>query len=138
MIAFVLAFINKNGILSSLVSSIFSFWGSLYIERRKEKREDIKAAKTQYENLKRELAECKAKLEEYQSIEKAEDRIDKSLGTIYQEHMPDGSTRNICGYCWEKEHIKIPLIPRTYTSVLEGGTSKWYECRNCKAKHYID
>lgn len=138
MLTSILDFINNNGVLFSFLGVLVTASVSVLIDRRKEKREDFKAAKTQCENMKRELAEYKAKLDEYQSIERAETHIDKSLGSIYQEHMPDGTTRDICGYCWEKEHIKIPLVPRSYTSVLEGGTFKWYECRNCKEKHYIN
>ncbi|BFJ84528.1 hypothetical protein Ruko_09450 [Ruthenibacterium sp. TH_2024_36131] len=138
MINSILSFINNNGVLFGFLGILVTAASSLLINKRKENRENIKDLKAQCENLKQELQECKAKLEDYQSIEKAETRMDKSLGSIYQEHMPDGSTRNICGYCWEKEHIKIPLVPRNYASVLEGGTYKWYECRNCKAKHYTN
>lgn len=138
MLTSILSFIDNNGVLFGFLGVLITALVSLLIDRRKGKREDIKTVKTQCENLKRELAECKEKLEEYQSFERAESYIDKSLGTVYQEHMPDGTTRDICGYCWEKEHIKIPLVPRTYTSALEGTTFIWYECQNCKAKHYID
>lgn len=138
MLMSILEFINNNGVLVGFLGLFVAPTFSLIKDGKKERYEDIKTVKNQCEKLKQELAECKEKLKEYQSVEKAEAYIDKSMGSIYQECMPDGSTRNICGYCWEKEHIKIPLILKTYTSVFEGDTSKWYECRNCKAKHSIN
>lgn len=135
-----LEFINNNGVLFSGLFSVFTALiaaiVALIIDSRKSKRDSVKSLKTEIAELKENLLKTQKELSQYKNIEELEKNIDKSVGTIYKENMKDGSTRNICGYCWEKEHLKIPLIKETYNGGFGGISYQYYKCRNCNAKHY--
>lgn len=108
-----LEFINNNAVLFSgivaLTTTIITAFVTIWIKGRENKKNEINDLKTELKTTKQELESCKKIVAEYRDFEKAEKNIDKSEGSIYKETLPNGNIRSICGYCWEKEHIKIPL-----------------------------
>ncbi len=78
----------------------------------------------------------KEKLNKYIIIEEQEKSIEKKTGSIYVEILLDGSKRNICGYCWERERVKMPLVIGQYYSEEERRVVKYGTCGNCKASCY--
>ena len=108
-----LEFINNNGVL---FSGIFSIVGALIAavvavvkENKANRKDTIASLHKEVAELKSLLATTEGKLQDALSIEKAESLIDKTKGSIYYESFNNGGSRPICGFCWEKEHIKIPL-----------------------------
>lgn len=108
-----LEFINNNGVL---FSGIFSIVGALITavvavvkENKANRKDTIAFLHKEVAELKSQLATTEVKLQDALSIEKAESLIDKTKGSIYYESFNNGGSRPICGFCWEKEHIKIPL-----------------------------
>lgn len=108
-----LEFINNNGVL---FSGIFSIVGALIAavvavvkENKANRKDTIASLHKEVAELKSQLATTEVKLQDALSIEKAESLIDKTKGSIYYESFNNGGSRPICGFCWEKEHIKIPL-----------------------------
>lgn len=108
-----LEFINNNGVL---FSGIFSIVGALITavvavvkENKANRKDTIASLHKEVAELKSQLATTEVKLQDALSIEKAESLIDKTKGSIYYESFNNGGSRPICGFCWEKEHIKIPL-----------------------------
>ena len=108
-----LKFINNNGVL---FSGIFSIVGALIAavvavvkENKSNRKDTIASLHKEVAELKSQLATTEGKLQDALSIEKAESLIDKTKGSIYYESFNNGGSRPICGFCWEKEHIKIPL-----------------------------
>ena len=95
-------------------------------ENKKERAQIVKELRS--ENL-----ALQEELRTYRSIEEIEKGIDKSNGTIYFETLPGNKKRAICSYCWEKDHIKIPIIPRLEFD--EDTRTNYYSafCQNCKA-----
>lgn len=108
-----LEFINSNGtfftIIGSILTALISAIVAILIDRRKYKTDSIRDLREELSKTKHELDECKVVINEYKNIENQEKNIDKRTGAIYSELMPNGTRRDICGYCWEKERIKIPL-----------------------------
>ena len=129
-----LEFIKDNGVLCTIISSAFfgivGFLVKSIIEKNKRKKNTINA-------LKKELSETKEKLGTYTSIEEQEKLIEKkATGAIYVETMPNGNTRNICGYCWETNHTKMPLM---MDSCFDEEDKKWIirgKCGSCKSICY--
>ena len=108
-----LEFINNNGVL---FSGIFSIVGAVIAavvavvkENKANRKDTIASLHKEVAELKSQLATTEGKLQDALSIEKAESLIDKTKGSIYYESFNNGGSRPICGFCWEKEHIKIPL-----------------------------
>ena len=108
-----LEFIDNNGVL---FSGIFSIIGALIAavvavikENKASKKDTITSLRREIAELKSQLATTEVKLQDALSIEKAESLIDKTKGSIYYESFNSEGSRPICGFCWEKEHIKIPL-----------------------------
>lgn len=108
-----LEFINHNGVL---FSGIFSIVGALIAavvavvkENKSNRKDTIASLHKEVAELKSQLATTEGKLQDALSIEKAESLIDKTRGSIYYEHFNNGGSRPICGFCWEKNRIKIPL-----------------------------
>lgn len=108
-----LEFINNNGVL---FSGIFSIVGALIAavvavvkENKANRKDTIASLHKEVAELKSQLATTEGKLQDALSVEKAESLIDKTKGSIYYESFNNGGSRPICGFCWEKEHIKIPL-----------------------------
>lgn len=105
-----------------------SGWLGLFVnifrEKKKDKQQSIK-------ELKAEIKELQEALERYKKLEASEERIDKSQGTIYMEKLDSGNSRAICGYCWEREHVKIPVIPKLEYSSDTGRYEEWAQCQNC-------
>ena len=129
-----LEFVKENGVLCTIISSAFfgiiGFLIKSFIENRKSKKDTIKS-------LKKELAEVKEKLKKYTSIEQQEKFIEKKAsGAIYVETMPNGNKRNICGYCWENNHTKMPLMMNSYYDDEERKTVVMGNCGSCKATCY--
>ena len=128
-----LEFINNNGVLFSgvfgLVTALATAIIAIIVDKRKAKNDTVNS-------LKKELAETKAELEKYTLIERQEELIDKSTGAIYVETLPNGSKRNICGYCWESKRSKMPL---TMASYYDDDDGKWVVrgiCGSCNARCY--
>lgn len=126
-----LEFINNNGVLFSgvfgILTALITSIVAIIIDKRKAKNDTLKS-------LMKELDDTKKELSHYISNENAEKSIDKGIGSIYTEKLPNGGERDICGYCWEKEHIKIPIIVElrqdeyTYQQYYIGS------CRSCKTQ----
>lgn len=102
------------------------FFVKLFLDSRKDKKDTIKG-------LQKELDAARAQNEELRSIEQKEKFIDKSNGSVYIQTVGEGKTRGICGYCWERGHITIPVIIETQWD--EGTQETYYggRCRNCKS-----
>lgn len=136
-----LQFIKDNAVLCtgvfSIVAALISALVTLIVNRNTEKSKTITELKTDLKEAKKELQEAQDKLhkaeqelKEFQSIENAEQNIDKGHGSIYKEKMPDGSTRDICAYCWEREHKKIPINTELVYNDF-GPTYYGARCRVC-------
>ncbi|MBR3598423.1 MAG: hypothetical protein IKL53_00945 [Lachnospiraceae bacterium] len=108
-----LEFINNNGVLFSGIFSIIVALISALVtvsrDNKKNKLDTIKFLRKEVETLKAELSKSQDEINELKSIEYKEMRIDKSHGTMYYESLSNGKRRAICGVCWEKEHIMIPV-----------------------------
>lgn len=136
-----LDFINNNGVLFSGIFSIIVALISVLVtvirDHKKSRIDTVRSLRKELETTKKELDEAKAQLISSQSIETAEKLIDKSHGSIYYETLPNGSTRTICGFCWEKEHIKIPIvIDMCYEEYSKQAYYDGY-CNSCKS-HCIE
>jgi len=136
-----LDFINNNGILFSGIFSVVVALISAVVTLRKDnkasKLETIRSLKKELAETKQELADVQKELAQVKSLEEAEKTIDKTHGHIYHEKFPDGTSRTICGFCWEKEHIKIPIV---VDLCYEEFTKQHYYdgyCNSCKA-HCIE
>lgn len=109
-----LEFINNNGVLFSGIFSIIVALISVLVtvirDNKKSKNDTIKSLREELEKTYKELSQTKAELISAKSIEEAEKCIDKTHGSIYYEKLPNGDSRTICGFCWEKEHIRIPIV----------------------------
>lgn len=107
----VLDFINANGILFggifSIITALITAFATHVIEGKREKKETIK-------NLQNEVAKLKSDIKRFEDQEAADKAIDKSDGSLYVESMPNGSSRVICGFCWEEKSIRSPLVPTWY------------------------
>ena len=97
-------------LLGCAVTALFA----VIIDRRKEKRENEKSLKADLKKAEAELAKAKEEISALRSLEAAEGCIDKSCGTLYYEKLASGKQRAICGYCWEKSRIKIPVVTAPY------------------------
>ena len=128
-----LQFINENGVLFSgifaIIAALISALVAIIIDNRKNKKDSIAA-------MRKELEKTKAELEAYTSIAEQEKYIDKSTGSIYVETLPNGKTRKICGYCWENNHTKMPLITDSYYDEEERKRVVYGKCGSCKASCY--
>ena len=98
-----------------------------HIEDKKERDRRIKELEDQNRVLKEQLDLDKR-------IEKAEENIDKSTGSIYYEKLPNENRRAICGFCWEREHIKIPIAPESEYNRYTGENEYLATCEVCR-KH---
>ena len=79
------------------------------------------------------MIEANREIEQIRTWERAEDNIDKSEGSIYAETLSNGKRRDICGFCWEREHIKIPIVRSVE---YDDYAKKYYYsayCNNCRA-----
>lgn len=114
------AFINNNEVLFNgifsllcvIIGGIMGWSLKQRSENKKYKKENIKFLREEIEKVQNELKNANTRLEKYTSIEEMEKNIDKSTGTIYREKLSNGKIRYICGYCWEKKRIKIPINVR--------------------------
>ena len=136
-----LDFINNNGVLFSGIFSIIVALISVLVtvvkDNKKYRTDTIRSLRKELETTKAELEKTKAELLNSKSIENAEMNIDKSHGSIYYEKLANGKTREICGFCWEKEHIKIPLaVDLCYEEYARQNYYSGY-CNSCKA-HCIE
>lgn len=136
-----LDFINNNGVLFSGIFSIIVALISVLVtvirDHKKSRVDTVKSLRKELENTKKELDEVRAEIISSKSVETAEKQIDKSHGSIYYETLPNGSTRHICGFCWEKEHIRIPIV--VDICYEEYSKQSYYDgyCNSCKS-HCIE
>lgn len=109
-----LEFINNNGVLFSglfsIIVALISVIVSILKEKRASRLDTVQSLRKQLKATQDDLEETRKRLDLALSVDNAEKRIDKTHGAIYYEALPNGGTRAICGYCWEKEHIKIPIV----------------------------
>lgn len=136
-----LEFINNNGVLFSGIFSIIvvliSALVSVVRDHRKSKLDTVKSLRKELDKTREELNKTKSELISARSIEEAEKSIDKTHGSIYYEKFVNGGERTICGFCWEKEHIKIPIV---VDMCYEEYTKQTYYdgyCNSCKS-HCIE
>jgi hypothetical protein len=104
-------------------------WLGFILNKRYEHKKDQKQT---VESLRKELVSLQNEIDRYKMKEVSEELIDKSHGSIYYETFADGKTRTICGYCWEKEHLKIPVIPQLEHNGRTRLDEYWAVCSNCK------
>lgn len=108
-----LKFINDNGVLFSGIFSVITALIAVLVAVIKDnkvyRKETIHSLKKELKDVQDELEITKSKLHDALSVEKAEESIDKAKGSVYYEKFSNGDSRPICGFCWEKEHVKIPL-----------------------------
>lgn len=131
-----LDFINSNGVLFSgiftiigvLITAVITF----FRENKKSRADTVKSLRKELENTKNELEKAQEKIADMQSVENAEKNIDKAHGSVYYEKLADGKSRAICGFCWEKERIKIPIV--VYENYFEYSNEAYYGgfCSSCK------
>lgn len=138
-----LEFINNNGVffsgIFSIITAIIAATVAIIIDNRKSKYDTIRALKEDNRDLRLENKRIKEKLEnakkeikQFVNKENSEIDIIKNHGSIYTEKLPNGNTREICGYCWEREHIKIPI---NVNIMYDEYTKQYYYdgyCYNCK------
>lgn len=143
----ILGFVNSNGtlctILGSIITALIAAIVAIIIDNRKNKvdsvrtlKKELTETKNKLEIAQQELADARSVVENYRNIEKEEANIDKTTGAIYVEILPNGNKRSICGYCWEKEHTKMPLIMGSYYSEEERRTVTHGSCGACKTTCY--
>ena len=105
-----------------------SGWLGFILNRLQEKKKD----KMQIiQELRAEIKNLRSKLAKYEQAELLEKAIDKSQGTIYYEELDSSKKRTICGYCWEKSHLKIPVIPHLEYDEKTRLNEYWVRCPNC-------
>ena len=116
-------------LLGCAVTALFA----VIIDRRKEKRENEKSLKADLKKAEAELEKAKEEISALRSLEAAEGCIDKSCGTLYYEKLASGKQRAICGYCWEKSRIKIPIVTEFHYEQYTG--EQYYQgvCASCKS-----
>ncbi len=136
-----LEFINNNGVLFSgifsIIVALISVVVSVVKDNRKNRTDTVRSLRKELELTQAELEKTKTELLNAQSIENAEKNINKSHGSIYYEKLANGKTREICGFCWEKEHIRIPLaVDLCYEEYSHQNYYSGY-CNSCKA-HCIE
>lgn len=137
-----LEFINNNGVLFSgifsIIVAVISIIVSLIKDRKTNRIETIRSLNQKLEKTTSDLKETKTKLEQANSIKELEKNIDKTNGVIYNELLDTGTHREICGYCWEKEHIKIPLVVNLCYD--EHKNQEYFDryCYSCKNHFYED
>ena len=136
-----LEFINNNGILCSgifsLVGVVVTAFVSLIRDNMKNRADTVQSLRNELGECKKELQKTKDDLHEARCVEHAEKNIDKTHGSIYYERFSDGGSRMICGFCWEKEHIKIPVVADMYYD--DDQEHYYYDgfCHSCKT-HCIE
>lgn len=136
-----LEFINNNGVLFSgifsIIVALISIVVSVIKDNKTNKTETIRSLKKELSKKTEELEKLNTELLKANSIKNAEKNIDKTHGAIYKETLENGQERDICGYCWEKEHIKIPLaIDICYEEYTHQAYYDGY-CQSCKS-HCIE
>ena len=131
-----LEFINSNGVLfsgiCSIIVALISVIVSVWRDNKKNRTDTIRSLRKELDETKEELEKTNAKILELSSVEKKERNIDKTHGSIYYENYEDGGSRTICGYCWEMEHLTLPVVKSpTYD---EYTNQEYYEayCPYCK------
>ena len=102
-----LEFINNNGVLFSGIFAVLAALATALLNMIRDKQKIKNQRKSA---LEKELLDVKKELAELKDFKKKERMIDKSEGSIYVENLHDGKKRDICGFCWEKEHITIPVV----------------------------
>jgi len=124
-----LEFINTNGVLFSgvftIITALITSFATYYVEKKREKKETIKSLQNEVEKLKSNLKH----LEDKEAADKA---IDKSNGSLYVETLPNDKKRVICGFCWEENNFKTPLVPEWFYSKRE----QYEECKCPMCERY--
>lgn len=124
-----LKFVNENGILFSgfisIITALIAALATHIIEKKREKKETIKT-------LQSEIAKLNSELQHYEDKAAADKAIDKSDGSLYVETLPQGKTRTICGFCWEENNTKTPIVPEMYY----GNNERYKSCSCPICKRY--
>lgn len=131
-----LEFINNNGVLFSglfsIIVALISVIVSILKEKRASRLDTVQSLRKQLKTTQDDLEETRKRLDLALSVDNAEKCIDKSHGAIYHEVLSDGTVRNICGYCWEREHIKIPIVADLCYEEYSGQTYYAGKCQVCE------
>lgn len=131
-----LDFINNNGILctcaATILASLIAAIVSLVNSNKKMKQDSINSLKKDIAIKEEELSKLRNELHIAKSKTIAEKSIDKTKGTIYYETLEGGDVRAICGLCWEKEQVKVPIV--TDLCDDDGYSRPYYGgyCHSCK------
>lgn len=132
-----LEFINNNGVLFSGIFSVIVALISVLVavlrDNKNSRLDTIKSLRKELEKVKEELSNTQAELISAKSIEKRENNIDKSHGSIYYENLPNGSSRTICGFCWEKENITVPVVAELSFDEYTKQQYLFAKCNLCKS-----
>ena len=136
-----LKFINDNGVLFSgifsIIVALISVLVAIIRDHRKSRLDTVRSLRKELVETHNELDNAKAELVKSKCIEESEKNIDKTHGSIYYEKFVNGGERPICGFCWEKEHIKIPIVVNVFYE--EYTHQAYYDgyCNSCKT-HCIE
>lgn len=134
-----LDFINNNAVLftgicsliTALLTALITACVTVYIGNKNTKWEVITGLQKDLEATRKELNATRDQLVSLQNAETLDQSLDKTHGSIYYETLPTGKQRTICGFCWERSHLKIPVIVDTYYD----GDDRPYDgayCNCCK------
>ena len=134
-----LEFINNNpiltsglfGLITAIVSALITALVTLKIEKKKSEQSKEAKLEEKINDLTLKLNSTNEQLSKYTNIENLEKNIEKGKGAIYTERFENGSKRHICGYCWEREHLKIPI--NVHLRCSEYTYEQWLSgtCHNC-------
>ncbi len=117
--------------VNTVIVSLFSTGGwlgfilKLYSDNRKEKKDIIIELKEENELL-------NSLVNQYKNIREKEIKIDKSFGSIYIEHLVGSQKREICGFCWEKHNLTIPVVSMIEYDYDHNMTYNSARCSNCE------
>ena len=132
-----LEFINNNGVLFSGIFSIIVALISVLVavlrDNKNSKIDTIKSLRKELEEARSHICNLNNELTSLKSLEDREKNIDKSHESIYYEKLSQGGSRAICGFCWEKEHVTIPIVPELSTDEYTKQQYLYAKCNVCKS-----
>lgn len=132
-----LEFINNNGVLFSgifsMIVALISVLVTVLRDNKSNKIDTIKSLRKELEIAENKICDLNTELTSLKSLEKREKNIDKSHDSIYYEALLQGGSRAICGFCWEKDHVTIPIVPELSMDEYTKQQYLYAKCSVCKA-----
>lgn len=131
--------INENAVFFAAIGSLIGIVigalitskTSLKIEHKKGLDKVLERLEHENEKLLEKNTSLNEQLSKLESIEEKEKYIDKSLGSAYIENFSNGTSREICGFCWETKRQSIPITTSiNYDSEPDG--FHYGLCRVCR------